>query len=110
MSFFFYAFLLHEKVMFFLVSTFIRMSLSTPTRQSRILDKTFFKKHFLRRVKQPYFEISHQEKDEKIAVLVTNLSLMALRLGGGGGVRAPCLPPPCYAYVVYTQNFDQYVQ
>ena len=47
---------------------------------------------------------TNQEKeiDERIAVLVTKLSLLALRLGGG------C--PPRYAYVVYTQNFYQYVQ
>ena len=43
---------------------------------------------------------TNQEKeiDERIAVLVTKLLLLALRLGGGG-----C--PPRYAYVVYTQNF-----
>ena len=42
-----------------------------------------------------------KETDERIAVLVTNLSLLAL----GGGGRAPCPPLPGYAYVVYTQNF-----
>ena len=40
-----------------------------------------------------------KETDERIAVLVTNLSLLALRLEGG------LAPLPCYAYVVHTQNF-----
>ena len=52
---------------------------------------------------------TNQEKDERIAVLATNLSLLALRLGGGG--RAGSLPPfLMLRLVVYTQNFDQYVQ
>ena len=42
---FFYAFLLHEKVMFFLVSIFIRMSLSSLTRQfywTKLFSKNVF--------------------------------------------------------------------
>ena len=54
---FFYAFLLYEKVMFFLLSIFIRMSLSTLTKQWPI-GQNFFQKMFFTKVKQPYFEIS----------------------------------------------------
>ena len=42
-----------------------------------------------------------KETDERIAVLVTNLSLLELRLEGGAGA----LSPSGYAYVAYTQNF-----
>ena len=43
---FFYALLFHEKVLFFLVSIYIRMSLSTLTRQSPTGQKYFQKKIF----------------------------------------------------------------
>ena len=56
---------------------------------------------------------TNQEKAERIAVLVTNLSLLALRLGewvGGLPVPLPHATPMLFIQKIFEQNFDQYVQ
>ena len=56
---------------------------------------------------------TNQEKDERIAVLVTNLSLLALQLGDGvGGLPTPFphATPMLFIHKIFEQNFDQYVQ
>ena len=74
---------------------------------SRSEELNFFRKK-VKSQKRKVFMVSCQgehkprkETDERIAVLVANLSLLAWRLGGLD--RRPF--PPGYAYVVYTQNF-----
>ena len=51
---------------------------------------------------------TNQEKeiDERIAVLVTKLSLLALRLGGAALLDTPML----FIHKIFEQNFYQYVQ
>ena len=56
---------------------------------------------------------TNQEKDERIAALVSNLSLLALRLGGGGAGSlppSPTLTPMLFIHKIFEQNFDQYIQ
>ena len=47
-----------------------------------------------------------KEIDERIAVLVTKLSLLALRLGGAALLDTPML----FIHKIFEQNFYQYVQ
>ena len=51
---------------------------------------------------------TNQEKeiDERIAVLITKLSLLALRLGGAALLDTPML----FIHKIFEQNFYQYVQ
>ena len=51
---------------------------------------------------------TNQEKeiDKRIAVLVTKLSLLALRLGGAALLDTPML----FIHKIFEQNFYQYVQ
>ena len=53
---------------------------------------------------------TNQKKGERIAVLVTNLSLLALRLGGGLPAPLPHATPMLFIHKIYEQNFDQCVQ
>ena len=52
---------------------------------------------------------TNQEKeiDERIAVLITKLSLLALRLGGGAALLDT---PMLFIHKIFEQNFYQYVQ
>ena len=50
-----------------------------------------------------------KETDERIAVLVTNLSLLALRLGGWAGALPLLATPMLFIHIILEQNFYQYL-
>ena len=82
---FFYAFLVHEKVMFSLVSIFIRMSLSSLTRQF-CWTKLFFKKFFYEGLNSPilkyrFHRLSYPNSKKK----KSSQSDLRVLIGGGGG-------------------------
>ena len=68
----------------------------TKKKQEQVLrpeELNFFRKKDEEQKNDNVFTVSckvntNQEKDERIAVLATNLSLLALRLGGEGGLPA----------------------
>ena len=82
---FFYAFLLHEKVMFFLVSIFICMSLSTLTRQF-YWTKLFSKNVFYEGLNSPILKYrSHRLSYPNSKKKKSSQSDLRVLIGGGGG-------------------------
>ena len=81
---FFYAFLLHEKVMFFLVSSFIRMSLSSLTRQfywTKLLSKNVFYEGLNSPIlKYRFHRLSYPNSKKK----KSSQSDLRVLIGGGG--------------------------
>ena len=83
---FFYAFLLHEKVMFFLVSIFIRMSLSSLTRQF-YWTKLFSKNVFYEGLNCPILKYRfHRLSYPNFKKKKSSQSDLRVLIGGGGEI------------------------